>query len=749
MVSSSNHPISSDSTSSQSPETMEGEHGTMASTLASTSASTSSSASHEMETTPDRASHYSLHTSSQASSKDALKQNVHVRQNFGKDRGGYIPPATNEWAPPEPSGLQNIPVPVTPEARTSPDNDLPFDVLNHMTERSDRTPPSPTMISRASPTMISRASPTTISRASPTMISRASPTMNSIATEDTHLSPSSTRGFDSVWESSPEGEGKGLRFPMGPPKFNDPSALDEDDTVMDPFEGSPSRSASDNSRPGPTVIPFWEDDAPHDEDDSIFNFEEETREVEPQFPDAEQEPVKITHKIRRRMRQHVRQQLEEDETDEPDDTSLDEMPPANLHERTQQAWKSRRQKNSSLRSKEDPKRNKAANVSFGASDTVQYFEPDVHEDDEETYNSFDERSLNSDYTKTLESEVEDMIKDILFIGNCKASQPGRRKLKFKPELKRKVRRKQMQTMSPDMDDENVGRACKFRETADSRKKKTESTGDNSRTDKEEVTPRTAHTIQEDANGGGSKVRSKESSKNNSEKGDDPLLAVWGFMEGSVSAVTAALGLSAEEKQAAAGHGRATERSRGQTTDISDGTCTDPLVPFETCTGKITQEPESERGISGYFDRAQDFWFGPIGESAEVSCDLHDGVFFVAAVSNLTSPPVFPQSFGNSGSQSKDSMEDDAVDGAVDDGKRLPFSLSDMDKDPRLAGLARNAAQSLHQIQGVEFDESAEIDVYSDVKISFVELKLPLGCKYYETFPVFFSKIDFIVLTVLL
>lgn len=626
--------------------------------MASTSASTSSSASHEMETTADRASHFTLHTSNQTSSKDALKQNVHVRQNFGKDRGGYIPPDTNDWAPPEPSQLQNTPVPVTPEARTSPDNDIPFDVLNDMIERSDRTPPSPTMISRASPTMISRASPimnsrespTMLSRASPPMIFRASPTMNSKATEDTHLSPSSTRGFDSVWESSregqssPEGEGRGLRFPMGPPKFNDPSALDEDDTVsldeddtvLGPFEGSPSRSASGNTRPGPTVIPLLEDDAPHDEDDSIFNFEEETREVEPQFPDAEQKPVKVTHKIRRRMRQHVRQQLEEDKTDEPDDTSLDEMPPANLHERAQQAWKSRRQKNSSLRSKEDPKRNKAANVSFGASDTVQYFEPDVHEDDdEETCNSFDERSLNSDYTKTLESEVEDMIKDILFIGNCKASQPGRRKFKFKPELKRKVRRKQMQTMSPDMDDEDVATACKSRETADSRKKKTESTGDSSRTDEEEVTtPRAAHTIQEDADGGGSKVRSKESSKNkskessknNSEKGDDPLVAVWGFMEGSVSAMTAALGLSAEEKTAAAGHGGATEKTRGQTTAISDGTCTDPLVPFETCTGKVTPDPESERGISGYFDRAQDFWFGPIGESAEVSCDLYDGVF---------------------------------------------------------------------------------------------------------------------------
>jgi hypothetical protein len=52
------------------------------------------------------------------------------------------------------------------------------------------------------------------------------------------------------------------------------------------------------------------------------------------------------------------------------------------------------------------------------------------EDDEGTLlTSGDGWSLNLEYTKGLEREVEDMIKDIMFIGSGKSSMPGRRKLK--------------------------------------------------------------------------------------------------------------------------------------------------------------------------------------------------------------------------------------------------------------------------------------------------------------------------------
>ena len=56
---------------------------------------------------------------------------------------------------------------------------------------------------------------------------------------------------------------------------------------------------------------------------------------------------------------------------------------------------------------------------------------------------------------------------------------------------------------------------------------------------------------------------------------------------------------------------------------------------------------------------------------------------------------------------------------------MPFA----EKDPRLAQLAISAAKSLHQVQGVQYDDSEAIDMYKDVKLSVVELKLPLGRKY--------------------
>lgn len=78
---------------------------------------------------------------------------------------------------------------------------------------------------------------------------------------------------------------------------------------------------------------------------------------------------------------------------------------------------------------------------------------------------------------------------------------------------------------------------------------------------------------------------------------------------------------------------------------------------------------------------------------------------------------------DSGSQ----MTEDNQLGQVDS-EDVPISFSSKDKNQRLAQLALRAARSLHQLKGVRFDESSAIDMYSDIQISVVELKLPLGCK---------------------
>lgn len=57
---------------------------------------------------------------------------------------------------------------------------------------------------------------------------------------------------------------------------------------------------------------------------------------------------------------------------------------------------------------------------------------------------------------------------------------------------------------------------------------------------------------------------------------------------------------------------------------------------------------------------------------------------------------------------------------------FPFPLSTLDKDPDFAKLAFHAAQSMHQLKGVKYNNTYPIDMYADIKISVVELKLPLG-----------------------
>ena len=87
------------------------------------------------------------------------------------------------------------------------------------------------------------------------------------------------------------------------------------------------------------------------------------------------------------------------------------------------------------------------------------------------------------------------------------------------------------------------------------------------------------------------------------------------------------------------------------------------------------------------------------------------------------PPRCTQSYENYSSNSK-SLEDDKNHGVH--GKGFPFDPESMDQDPRLIHLALQAAKSLHQLKGMQYDESVPVDMISDVKMSIVELKLPLG-----------------------
>jgi hypothetical protein len=192
------------------------------------------------------------------------------------------------------------------------------------------------------------------------------------------------------------------------------------------------------------------------DDDSIFNFPEKEKLIRIIEQDRDEKCEKgdkslnKDFKVRRRSRQRRKERIPVDTTFTDDEMSMENygavtaLHSTGLQERAHQAWKSRQRKNTTIRSKYDSKSppDEASKVSFGASDTIHHFDPGFlnrnqckHEDEEDV--SLD-RSLNSEYTKTLESEVEDMIKDILFIGNPQKSKPGRRKYRYKPEVERKL-----------------------------------------------------------------------------------------------------------------------------------------------------------------------------------------------------------------------------------------------------------------------------------------------------------------------
>lgn len=145
-----------------------------------------------------------------------------------------------------------------------------------------------------------------------------------------------------------------------------------------------------------------------EDDDSLFDFQEDAR--------------KGRRKPHRRPSPTRRRPLRTPGDDEED--SLEQSygaitPPATPLSAT--AWKTR-------------DNSKLGAVSFGKDHSVQYYDP-VHIDAVESSTTY---SVNSSYTKSPESEVEDIIKDIFLIGDGRKCAPGRRKNYRPPQGKHKA-----------------------------------------------------------------------------------------------------------------------------------------------------------------------------------------------------------------------------------------------------------------------------------------------------------------------
>lgn len=260
-------------------------------------------------------------------------------------------------------------------------------------------------------------------------------------------------------------------------------------------------------------------DQPEDDgEDSLFEFEEKER----------RRKAKKLKNYRRATQQFV-----EEDTD---DTSLENH--ATLTERTHAAWK----RKSARSSKSSSKAKESHGVSFGKDDEVHTFDPDP----DETFDSctLTGRSLNSEYTKSAESEVEDLIKDIFMIGSGAASNPGRRKVKYSPQVKEQLRRsggaassdRRREIAASDEEDDTL---------------ETETNEDNAGLDKSGA---------KNAKRRESKARESHADE---KKEDDPFQSMWTMFEGGLQSISSALGLDDGSNSEATGDGQAGLKKSGR------------------------------------------------------------------------------------------------------------------------------------------------------------------------------------------
>jgi hypothetical protein len=473
-------------------------------------------------------------------------------------------------------------------------------------------------------------------------------------------------------------------------------------------------------------------------------------------------PKVVPHRVRRRNRQRREEKIlsettaTTDDDDDDCDTSSTEnygmraISPTSLQERAHQAWKSRQtKKNSTTKSSLRPpspnqdisnisnvstnvtsiRSSKGANiVSFGQTNTIHRFESEQQDDSAEVMSL--DRSLNSEYTKTIESEVEDVIKDIFLIGTPDKNKPGRRKYRYKPEVKRKISKELKATANVESSSEEDNTVPSLNESDfvlkkkekkhiisptndDSTKKLAEERTRSSAQSRKTQQSRTMNVVDDRsasiASIGGSSLdgtntlgdtNTLESSELRENSLEDPFNAIIGLVEGGLSAMTSAIGYALGDPIPSPTDDHEMKKERKSKTKGSkkQGTfSTSEYSVLESCglaIGSPAIMSEGNRQLTSDMTdmMTKDLWFGSdIAQSASSNIyeDRSEGT----------------ASFNNCKNQER-------------------FKAG-------IYQLAIHAAYSVHKLQGVEYDDSFAIDLHEEVKICPVSLKLPLGIIFLE------------------
>lgn len=394
-----------------------------------------------------------------------------------------------------------------------------------------------------------------------------------------------------------------------------------------------------------------------EDDDSLFDFEERSRR------DKNEERARKTSRSA---------SMESDDTSQ----GSQEEDPDNLQQRAQSAWK--RKKRSAA-----AERNVAGQtpmVSFGKDDIVHNYDPNDSVDASDTFDNttLGGHSLNSLYTKSAESEVEDIIKDIFMIGSGEGTNPGRRKFKHNPRVREKIERRSHQdgettdedTDTYDDEDETTHEdtTATFTDTTGFGTINDSATEESIVEDKQHPTQRKTFPSQQRGPAGRDIGMDER-------KEDGPLTEVWAFVENKFIEVGAVLGLE-----------HSTEHGAKQRAEPS---------------------PRDEVAKENVEKSGWDIWHYLLGPPETPS-----------AVSEI---PDSTQSVGESTPQS---VGESTLDVSFE---KAPSHGSDV----RLVELAVQAAMSMHRLNGFEFDSSYDIDILNDVEFCVVDLALPLGVIFQE------------------
>lgn len=429
-----------------------------------------------------------------------------------------------------------------------------------------------------------------------------------------------------------------------------------------------------------------------EEDDSLFDFGEKQRQK---------------HQAGRRNFKKKTLPSTGDETSE--DGCVNE-PSTSLALRSQEAWK--------RKSARQPKNkvDEAQHVSFSSNTPSVHRYNDTYTTEASTLGG---ASLNSEYTKSMESEVEDAIKDIFLIGTGTGNQPGRRKLKYRPDMRRRLR---WEKTHPDDDtleseDEPTGVKTEKRIVVHGAPPaKSASNGKQGNEDSRAI------------------IRNITPREEKKEAEGDALLGAWNMVETGLQAVGAAFGIDAGDDETAATFD---DSSRGQGYDSET---------IDTEQPKPTTRPSRKSRTShrSSIEESYDSSGGQSRSSVKVKSPVPADSTFLDYWSDAilgNSRPTFDNDpsgkeapgNGEEGKRSKQIVGTSPKTSLISspkNGEKQGKVLPSLDKDLRLIELAVESARSFHKLRGLVYDES-DVDIVADIKFIVADLQLPLGLIFQE------------------